>query len=184
MASLVELNRTADNIVVRNAESNEPELPSANALQLAQGLMCGDLRLAFNFGWARQIVEDFELVVLPRAPGWVLGAVNINGSIVPVVDLANYFAQSAQPAQSQRGQRLLVGGIQAEDAEAALAVVFTHTPVQLEYAPQHLGAAGDTLVPRLLEVCSGTASDDQGNQYFEIDTQRLMDALSIELSLV
>lgn len=114
----------------------------------------------------------------------MLGAVNINGSIVPVVDLANYFAQSTQPAQPQRGHRLLVGGIQAEDAEAALAVVFTHTPVQLEYTMQNLGVGGDKLLPRLLEVCSGTASDDQGNQYFEIDSERLMDALSVELSLI
>lgn len=162
---------------------NELPLPSGNASQLAQGIVCGDLRLAFTFRWARQIVDDFDLVALPRAPGWVLGAVNINGSIVPVVDLNSFFTQSAQPAQPQRGQRLLVGGIQAEDAEAALAVVFTDTPVQLEYAPKGLNTASDALLPRLLDVCSGTASDDQGNQYFEIDTERLMDVLSVELSL-
>ena len=184
MTGLVESQRTPDSVKPVSTDSNPQDLQSSRPLQLAQGVLCGDLRLAFTFGWARQIVEDFELVGLPRAPGWVLGAVNINGSIVPVVDLANYFAQSTQPAQPQRGHRLLVGGIQAEDAEAALAVVFTHTPVQLEYTMQNLGVGGDTLLPRLLEVCSGTASDDQGNQYFEIDSERLMDALSVELSLI
>ena len=174
---------TLDGAALGSQPSSELPLPEGNASQLAQGVVCGDLRLAFPFRWARQIVDDFELVALPRAPGWVLGAVNINGSIVPVVDLHSFFTQSAQPAQPQRGQQLLVGGIQAEDAETALAVVFTQTPVQLEYTLQQLNAAGDALLPRLLDVCSGTASDDQGNQYFEIDTERLMDVLSVELSL-
>ena len=165
-------------------QSGGAEFQVSSALQLAQGVVCGDLRLAFTFRWARLIVEDFDLVALPRAPGWVLGAVNVNGSIVPVVDLISYFTQSVQPAQLQRGQRLLVGGIQAEDAEAALAIVFLQTPVQLEYKPQPLSGSSDVLMPRLLEVCSGLASDDQGNQYFEIDTERLMDVLSIELSLI
>lgn len=180
----MELQRTPDNFLPGSPQPTGAELPNGNARQLAQGVVCGELRLAFTFGWARQIVDDFDLVALPRAPGWVLGAVNINGAIVPVVDLTNYFTQSVQPAQPQRGQRLLVGGIQAEDAEAALAVVFSQTPVQLEYTPQPLDAGRDVLLPRLLDVCSGTAGDDQGNPYFEIDTERLMDALSVELSLI
>ena len=72
-------------------------------LQLAQGIVCGGLRLAFAFDWARQIVDSYELVSMPRAPGWVLGAVNINGAIIPVIDLANYFFESAEPAQALRG---------------------------------------------------------------------------------
>lgn len=175
---------TPDSIAPGSPLLDKLDSPDGAPLQLAQGILCGELRLAFTFAWARQIIEDYDLVALPRAPGWVLGAVNINGSIVPVVDLSSYLTQSVQPAQPQRGQRLLVGGIQAEDAEAALAVVFSQTPVQLEYTPQRLNSASNLLMPRLLDVCSGTASDDLGNPYFEIDTERLMDALSVELSLI
>ena len=152
-------------------------------LKLAQGITCGKLNLAFTFDWARQIVDSYELVSLPRAPSWVLGAVNINGVIVPVVDLSNYFSESNQPAQNERGQRLLVGGIRAEDSEAALAVVFSQTPVQLEFMTQPIGQK-DTLSRRLLEVCRGIAQDDRGKQYREIDPVRLMGALSIELSVI
>ena len=151
--------------------------------QLAQGVQCGVLSLAFNFDWARQIVDQFELVPVPRAPSWVLGAVNVNGLIVPVVDLANYFSASGLPAQLARGQRLLVGGVQAEDTEAALALVFSLTPVQLEYTPQPLPEL-QSLPARLQEVCRGAASDDQGRLYIEIDPERLMDALSAELSVI
>ena len=105
MVSLVDLQSTPVNAAPASFELKGPELRASNSLQLAQGVMCGEMRLAFTFSWARQIVDDFDLVALPRAPGWVLGAVNINGAIVPVVDQTNYFTQSIQPAQSLRGPR-------------------------------------------------------------------------------
>lgn len=158
-----------------------PDIKAAR--KLAQGIHCGDFSLAFGFDWARQIVDQYELVPIPRAPSWVLGAVNVNGLIVPVVDLATYFTQSVLPAQLQRGQRLLVGGVQDEDAENALAIVFSQTPTQLDYQTcpwPNLQA----LPLRLQEVCSGAASNDERQWYAEIDPVRLMDALSAELSVI
>lgn len=158
--------------------------PAGSASRLlAQGVQCGKYLLAFNFDWARQIVDEYELVPVPRAPAWVLGAVNVNGLIVPVVDIDNYFSESTTPAQSQRGQRLLLGGVQAEDAESALAIVFSQTPAQLEYEPQPLADLA-ALPLRLQEVCKGVALGEQGKLYIEIDPQRLMDALAAELSII
>lgn len=151
--------------------------------QLAQGVQCGEFSLAFGFDWARQIVDEFELVPMPRAPAWVLGAVNVNGLIVPVVDLANYFSASRVPAQLQRGQRLLVGGVQAEDAEEALAVVFSQTPEQLEYEVATVDELS-ALPQRLQEVCRGVARGEQGRMYIEIEPKSLMNALSGELSVI
>ena len=159
-------------------------LPGVNtARKLAQGIYCGDFSVALGFDWARQIVDQFELVPIPRAPAWVLGAVNVNGLIVPVVDLSTYFSQSLVPAQLQRGQRLLVGGIQDEDAENGLAIVFSQTPTQLDYQTRPWPNP-QALLLRLQEVCSGAASNDGRQWYVEIDTVRLMDALSAELSVI
>lgn len=155
---------------------------SANQL-LAQGVQCGQFALAFNFDWARQIVDEFELVPLPRAPGWVLGAVNVNGLIVPVIDLECYFCESNAPSQLQRGQRLLLGGVQAEDADGAMAIVFSHTPVQLQYHAQPLDDP-QGLPLRLQEACKGVASAEHGKSFIEIDTQKLMAALAAELSII
>lgn len=155
----------------------------AASRKLAQGVYCGEFALAFGFDWARQIVDQFELVPMPRAPAWVLGAVNVNGLIVPVVDLATYFSETSVPAQLLRGQRLLVGGIQDEDADAALAVVFSQTPAQLDYETSVLPHL-QSLPARLQEVCSGAASTDQGLVYAEIDPRKLMDALAAELSVI
>ena len=165
-------------------DSGNAAQPAEHASKLlAQGLQCGQYLLAFNFDWARQIVDEFDLVPLPRAPAWVLGAVNVNGLIVPVVDIANYFSESSAPAQVLRGQRLLVGGVQAEDAESAFAIVFSQTPVQLEYDAQPLTDLAE-LPPRLQDVCKGFASAEQGKSYIEIDTQKLMTALAAELSII
>jgi chemotaxis signal transduction protein len=164
-----------------NAEAAQPA-GHANKL-LAQGVQCGSYALAFNFDWARQIVDEFDLVPIPRAPFWVLGAVNVNGLIVPVVDISNYFSQDTTPSQLQRGQRLLLGGVQAEDAESALAIVFSQTPAQLEYDAQPIGNPAE-LAPRLQEVCKGMVVTEQGKVFIEIDPQRLMDALAAELSVI
>ena len=163
------------------ADAVQPATPASKLL--AQGVQCGRYLLAFNFDWARQIVDEYELVPVPRAPAWVLGAVNVNGLIVPVIDIENYFSESTTPAQSVRGQRLLLGGIEAEDAEGALALVFSQTPTQLEYEPQTL-ADPSALPLRLQEVCKGVVGADQGKTYMEIDPQRLMDALAAELSII
>lgn len=150
---------------------------------LAQGVQCGKYALAFSFDWARQIVDEFELVPVPRAPGWVLGAVNINGLIVPVIDVDCYFSDSKAPSQLQRGQRLLLGGVQAEDADSALAIVFSQIPAQLEYNAQPLTNPA-ALPQRLQEVCKGMVSAEHGKSFIEIDTEKLMDALAAELSII
>lgn len=155
----------------------------SSGMLLAQGVQCGKYSLAFSFDWARQIIDEFELVPVPRAPGWVLGAVNINGLIVPVIDVDCYFSASDAPSQLQRGQRLLLGGVLAEDAENALAIVFSQRPAQLEY---HAEQITDTaaLPQRLLEVCKGIAVAEHGKPFTEIDPQKLMAALAAELSII
>ena len=180
---MLDLQLDGDGTVPAPSFETQAQSPVRSAKQLAQGVQCGALSLAFGFDWARQIVDQFELVPVPRAPSWVLGAANINGLIVPVVDLANYFSGADTPAQPERGQRLLMGGVQAEDADAALALVFSLTPVQLEHTSQPL-ADLQALPLRLQEVCRGGASDDQGRLFVEIDPERLMDALSAELSVI
>ena len=160
-----------------------PPVPLTELSQLSQGVECGEFNLAFSFDWARQIVEQFEMVPIPRAPVWVLGAVNVNGVIIAVVDLANYFSKATVPAQLSRGQRLLVGGIEGEDAEGALAIVFSQSPSQLDgrAAPSFDLAV---LPPRLQEVCSAALDNGDGKTYVQVNTSQLMDALAAELSVI
>jgi chemotaxis signal transduction protein len=155
-------------------------------LKLAQGILCGSWALAFPFEWARQIVDDFELSPLPKAPAWLLGAANVDGAILPVVDLAVYLGTASLQA-GPRKPRLLIGGSlnqgSADTTGDAIAISFDGLPQQLGYERRELTYAC-ALPVRLRELCTGVASDASGQEFLEIDATLLLTALSDELSQV
>jgi chemotaxis signal transduction protein len=152
-------------------------------LKLAQGIICGSWALAFSFDWARQIVEDFEIAAIPKSPAWLVGAANIEGNIIPVVDLAVYFSPTTANLSAPNKQRLLVGGMTLSESDDAIALIFGGLPQQLNYETQALTYAG-ALPAKLKEVCDAVASDASGRSFLEIDVQRLMAVLADELSLL
>lgn len=155
-------------------------------MKLAQGILCGSWALAFPFDWARQIADEFDLSPIPKSPDWLLGATNIDGNILPVIDLARYLGTvslRSQPVQ----QRLLIGGMSADhstDATGdAIALIFEGLPQQLSYEVKNLTYAS-ALPQRLRELCTGVGSNASGQEFLEIDALRLVAALSDELSQV
>lgn len=154
-------------------------------MKLAQGILSGAWALAFPFDWARQIVDTFELSPIPKAPEWLLGGTNVDGNILPVVDLARYLG-SAQVQTTARQQRLLIGGLSgslsADTTGDAIALMFEGLPQQLSYEPRELTYAS-ALPPRLRELCSGVGKNPAGQEFLEIDAARLIAALSDELAL-
>jgi chemotaxis signal transduction protein len=158
------------------------ELQAAVAQRLAQGIVCGPWALALSYDWARQIIENFELTAIPKSPAWLLGATNVEGNILPVVDLGLYFSpELGATSAMQTTQRLLVGGMTAEGAEDAVAIAFHALPQQLRYSSATLDYAS-SLPAKLREVCDAVAVDANGNNFLEINSERLMAALSDELS--
>ncbi len=155
-------------------------------MKLAQGILCGSWALAFPFDWARQIVDEFELSPIPKAPDWLVGAANVDGNILPVVNLSTYLGV-ASASTSHQQQRLLIGGLASQSAaeanDDAIAIVFEGLPQQLGYEMRALSYPG-ALPARLLELCVGVGSNAAGHEFLEIDAQRLMAALSDELALL
>ncbi len=151
-------------------------------MKIAQGIVCGPWALAFSFDWARQIVEEFEISAIPKSPVWLLGAVNVEGNIIPVIDVAAYFSPNAANLSVSPHQRILVGGLKAGSADDAVALMFNGLPQQLNYDPQDLTYA-TALPPKLREVCAAVACDLSGCNFLEIDVEKLMAALADELSL-
>ncbi len=152
-------------------------------MKLAQGIVCGSWALAFSFDWSRQIVETFEISAMPKSPGWLVGAVNVDGIILPVIDLAVYFSPTTASLQASPRMRLLVGGITAAGMEDAIALIFSGLPQQLNYYSQPLTYAG-ALPPNLREVCDGIASDASERNFLEINIDKLLVMLADELSLL
>lgn len=164
--------------------TDEPEGPPKKS---AQGVICQPWALAFGYDWARTILDDAELSTVPKSPPWLRGALNFDGDILPVIDLAVYFSPDAASGSSaglQRGERLLIGGFDATSqnkSEGALALVFSQRPQQLRYHPTAIEYMS-ALPERLQELCSAQAVGEDGVVYLEIDTRKLLDALGADLA--
>lgn len=105
-----------------------PPEPAAVPLERAQAVDCGGVRIAVPFSWARNIVETFVLSAAPMAPPWLAGATNIDGKIVPVIDLAAWLdAARVQPID--RHSRLLLGG----SGDDAFALLFSGLPALVRW---------------------------------------------------
>jgi chemotaxis signal transduction protein len=161
---------------------------SPAASVIGQAITCGGWSLALNLTWANTIIDTFELVNIPRSPNWLIGAVNVDGNIIPVVDLSVYFVPNAPPMQIDRHHRLLVGGKRDANIESTVgsgsdsvfAILFSGLPMQIDYTQEIMD---ETIVipERLRELCIGTARDGTGKTYFEMNTDRFIEFLSLSL---
>lgn len=147
------------------------------AARVAQGIVCGAWALAFEFGWSRSIVDNFELVAVPQASEWLVGAANIDGDLVPVVDLVRLISPQATPFLRQPGQRLLIGGKGLE----AIAIVFTRRPQMIRYVP-HDGQQLAFVPASIRGVARGMATNENGESYIEIDGYKLTELLALQSS--
>lgn len=125
-------------------------------------------------------MDRFEVTPIPKAPAWLLGAANVDGNIVPIVDLTAYLSNDMPVSNHQ--QRLLIGGLSINQSGAdltgdAIAIAFEGLPQQLRYEPSPLTYAS-SLPERLREICVGVGSNAAGHEFLEIDAARLVDILS------
>ena len=174
-----------------NFAQHPPEqnvVPSPIVSITGQAITCGGWSLALNLNWTNTIIDVFELVNIPRSPNWLIGAVNVDGNIIPVVDLSVYFVPNAPPMQIDRHHRLLVGGKRdasiestvGSSSDSVFAILFSGLPMQIEYTRETMD---ETIVipERLRELCIGTAKDSNGKTYFEMNTDRFIEFLSLSL---
>ena len=137
---------------------------------------CGRWSLAVGVRWINVLIDEFELVAIPGAAPWLVGAVNIEGAIVPVADLAAYFEPALAPQAITRHHRLMLGGRRENSNEDAVALLFSGLPTQIEYDRLPLNPSQE-LPERLREICVGRAAEAS----FEINTDELLSTLSISL---
>jgi len=149
------------------------EAAAPAAVERAQALRCGDLSVALPHGWARAAIEQVELSAVPGAPPWLAGAANVEGRIVPVIDLAAW----AQPGRfidaTAKDARLLVGGT----GEDSVALLFQGIPRLVRFKRHPAVAEGS----KLSTYAIGSAEDDPDS--IALDMPALVEALITELAL-
>jgi chemotaxis signal transduction protein len=151
----------------------EAPVAAASAGQAAQAVRCGERWFAFPYGWARAAVEQVHLSAVPGAPPWLAGAANVEGRIVPVIDLAAWLTPGQFVDARAKDARLLVGG----DGEDVAAILFQGMPrlVRVGREPQAIGQ--DRMTPYVI------GHDINDLHTVTLDAPRWIEALIEELAL-
>ena len=99
------------------------------------GFRIGKEYFGVPIGIVHEIVRMMDITVVPDAPAFIEGVINLRGKIIPVVDLRKRFAE---PAQQNRRNRILVAeldghsvGLVVDSANEVLKV----NPEQIEPPP-------------------------------------------------
>ena len=77
-------------------------------VQQIVGFRVGKENFGVPIGIVHEIVRMMDITVVPDAPGFIEGVINLRGRIIPVVDLRKRFSE--QPQESRRN-RILVAEI-------------------------------------------------------------------------
>lgn len=153
-----------------------PAIGEAQQRKLFQGIRCGSLRIALPYGWAEAIVDSFELTNVPRAPAWLVGATNLTGRIVPVLDLSLLRVRSdalplSRDKDSASTRRLLVGALDRDGGRERIALAFDGMPQQLEEADAHDLNPSNALIEGFIEGA-------QGERFGKVNVERLLAELT------
>lgn len=150
-----------------------PAIEPGTPAERAQAVWCGSRWIAFPYGWARSAVEQVPLSRVPGAPAWLAGAANVEGRIVPVIDMLAWGLPGHAVDAQAKGARLLVGG----DGEDTVAVLFEGLPRVVHVVREAaLPAEGDRLAP----YAFGYELDDANT--LALDASRWVEALIEELA--
>ena len=114
----------------------------------------GDQRYGLPLSAVDRIVRMVEVTALPKAPDIVLGVVNVQGRVIPVIDMRRRFRLS------QRKIILTDQLIVARTARRPVALVVDVVTGVLEYSQQQAVGAQD-LLPEL-EYVEGVVKLDDG----------------------
>jgi chemotaxis signal transduction protein len=148
---------------------------AAGGTHSAYRIGCGPWQLAVDAQWATGIVDSYALQPIPRAPQWLAGCTNVDGILVPVIDLLLLLDPAAARARGV-GQRprLLLGSHSPGDNEEAIGLLFTGLPQQVAITRSALPANFEA-PPLLRGMARGLAEAPDGRITIELDTHRLID---------
>lgn len=123
-----------------NASDNGARSDVCQLLRLAGG---GE-RMLVPIGAVREILEVGRSTPLPRAPDFVLGVMNLRGSVVPVIDVSARFGQGRAPL-GKRSAIVVVDVQSTEDEQRMVAGML----VDAVYEVLDVDAASIESVPAL-----------------------------------
>ena len=140
----------------------------------------GEPRYALNLSVVERVVQAVEIMPLPKAPLLVLGLINVQGQVIPVVDIRQCFGMPAREI-TVNDQFIL-----ARTSRRRVAVVADAVSGVVEPSERQWVAAGDVLPGA--EFIRGVAKLDDTlvlvcdlDQILSLETERVLEATLPEL---
>jgi purine-binding chemotaxis protein CheW len=90
---------------------------------------------------AREIIEVDTITVVPNAPAFVRGVINLRGSVVPVVDLAVKFGRPASVLT--RKSCIVVVEVEGEEGRSVVGLLVDRVSQVADFAPEAIESAPD-----------------------------------------
>ena len=148
---------------------------AAESTYLAYRIGCGPWQLAVDAQWATGILDSYVLQAIPRAPQWMVGCTNVDGLLVPVIDLLMLLDPAAARGRHPGNKtRVLVGNPSPQDNEESIGLVFTGLPRQLTCTRTALPSTLQA-PPLLWRMARGLALSPDSPVAIELDTRHLID---------
>jgi twitching motility protein PilI len=165
-----EYDRTAASVT--DAPANDAHAPFEWLTRRA--FRAGGVNLLLAEGTLCEVVDLPPLARVPNTESWLLGLVNLRGSVIPVFDLARAFGQAGSGG---RGRRLLVIG----SGDQAAGVVIDDLPTLERFAPSD--RVEQASLPAALEDCTTACFAKNGKRWVEFAPAGLFSALARQVAV-
>ena len=158
-----------------STDTDLPEGPPTDLMRIGYRIGCGPWLLAVDAQWATGILDNYVLQPIPRAPQWLIGCTNVEGLLLPVVDLFALLHPNMVPGHGREHQaRILLGTHTPASNDEAIGLLFTGLPERLSFTQTDLPTTLQ-LPPLLSRMARGLAHMPDGRTTIELDTHQLID---------
>lgn len=142
---------------------------------LRQGFRVGDLALMIRFEDGSSLTDLPATRRLPNAPAWFIGMTNLNGTLIPVFDLANFLGVDASAPTKPM---LLVLG----HGEDAAGIVIDGLPQRLRLRLGMQNHLTDAVTPAALAGCVDATCWVEERLWIDLRVGALLQRLNDELA--
>ena len=158
-----------------STDTDLPEGPPTDPMRIGYRIGCGPWLLAVDAQWATGILDNYVLQPIPRAPQWLIGCTNVEGLLLPVVDLFALLNPNMVPGHGREPKaRILLGTHTPASNDEAIGLLFTGLPERLSFTRADLPTMLQA-PPLLCQLARGIAYVPDGRMTIELDTRQLID---------
>jgi len=152
-----------------------PDKENSEDSYTAYQIACGPWQLAVDAQWATSFLDNYVLQPIAHSPQWLLGGTNVDGILIPVIDLFTLLDPAAARIHGvDQKSRLLLGSHSLGENEDAIGLLFTGLPRLLNFTLAALSANLET-PPLLCRMAKGLALAPDGITAIALDTRHLID---------